>query len=328
MPDVPPTFPDLDLRLVRCFTVVAEHRHFGRAADALHTTQPSLSRQIRRLERQMGTCLLDRSPRGTELTEAGETFLPLARALLESAARAMTHTWAAAQPKRITVGYTTNLIVTPAVVALRRRNPDAEVRAVHLPWNQPREALLDGRADVVVTRLPVRTEGLRVTVLREEARILVVPVGHRLADRDFVTLDDLADEPVPRVPDPGWNAFWRIDPRPGGRPAPDGPLVEDVEDKIEHIAAGQAVAIVPAGEYLNRLRPGLTTVPLKGVTPSHVVLATRAGDHNRLVTAFRELAGHHLVAPTHRKQAPEPTSMQAADHEPHGGVQPSSQKAG
>lgn len=297
MPDVPPTFPDLDLRLVRSFTVVAEHRHFGRAAHALHTTQPSLSRQIRRLERQMGACLLDRSPRGTELTEAGEAFLPLARTLLESAAGAMTHAWAAAQPKRITVGYTTNLIVTPAVVELRRRNPDAEVRAVHLPWNQPREALLDGRADVVVTRLPLRAEGLQATVLREESRILVVPLGHRLADRDFVTLDDIADEPMPRVPDPGWNAFWRIDPRPGGRPAPDGPLVEDVEDKIEHIAAGQAVAIVPAGEYLNRLRPGLTTVPLKGVTPSHVVLATRAGDHNRLVRAFRELAGHHLALP-------------------------------
>ncbi|RDG37030.1 LysR family transcriptional regulator [Streptomyces corynorhini] len=298
MPDVPPKFPDLDLRLVRCFTVVAEHRHFGRAADALHTTQPSLSRQIRRLERQMGACLLDRSPRGTELTEAGDAFLPLARTLLESATRAMSHAWAAAQPKRITIGYTTNLIVTPAVVELRRRNPDTEVRAVHLPWNQPREALLDGRADVVVTRLPLRTEGLQVTVLHEESRILVVPLGHPLADRDFVTLDDIADEPMPRLPDPGWNAFWRIDPRPGGRPAPDGPLVEDVEDKIEHIAAGQAVAIVPAGEYLNRLRPGVTTVPLKGVTPSHVVLATRAGDHNQLVRAFRELAGHYLAPVT------------------------------
>ncbi|MEV4259231.1 LysR family transcriptional regulator, partial [Spirillospora sp. NPDC049652] len=42
---------DLDLRLVRCFTVLAEHRHFGRAAEALHLTQPSLSRQLRRLER-------------------------------------------------------------------------------------------------------------------------------------------------------------------------------------------------------------------------------------------------------------------------------------
>nr|WP_203217826.1 LysR family transcriptional regulator [Nocardia terpenica] len=52
MPDVSLPSADLDLRLVRCFLVLAEHRHFGRAAEALHTTQPTLSRQIGRLERQ------------------------------------------------------------------------------------------------------------------------------------------------------------------------------------------------------------------------------------------------------------------------------------
>ncbi|AOW90287.1 LysR family transcriptional regulator [Streptomyces olivaceus] len=298
MPDVPPTPVDLDLRLVHCFTIVAEHRHFGRAADVMHTTQPSLSRQIRRLERHMGVRLLDRSPRGTELTEAGETFLPLARELLDAAVRAVTHTQATVLPRKITVGYTTNLIVTPAVGELRRRCPDVEVHAVHLPWNTPREALLDHRVDAVVTRMPLRTKGLHVTVLHEEPRALVVPLGHRLAGLSSVTLDDIADEPLPRMSDPDWNAYWRIDPRPDGRSAPDGPLIENIEDKIEHIAAGQAIAIVPAGEYLNRLRPGLTTVALKGVTPVHVVLATRADDRSRLVTTFRQLAEHHLARPS------------------------------
>ncbi|TMV00484.1 LysR family transcriptional regulator [Streptomyces sp. DASNCL29] len=66
---------DLDLRLVHSFTVIAEHRHFGRAAEALHITQPSLSRQIHRLEQQLGARLLDRTPRGSRLTEAGQVFL-------------------------------------------------------------------------------------------------------------------------------------------------------------------------------------------------------------------------------------------------------------
>ena len=79
---------DLDLRLVRYFTVVAEHRHFGRAAADLVIAQPSLSRQIRRLEQQLGVRLLDRTPQGTRLTEAGEVFLPKAKALLSSAAQA------------------------------------------------------------------------------------------------------------------------------------------------------------------------------------------------------------------------------------------------
>ncbi|MFD0851927.1 LysR family transcriptional regulator, partial [Actinomadura adrarensis] len=68
--------------MVRYFTVVAEHGHFGRAAEALHITQPSLSRQIRQLERQLDVRLLDRTPRGAQLTEAGKVFLPRAKALL------------------------------------------------------------------------------------------------------------------------------------------------------------------------------------------------------------------------------------------------------
>ena len=104
MTDSPPPPDDLDLRLVRCFTVVAEHRHFGRAAAALHLTQSSLSRQIGRLEKQVGARLLDRDPRGTRLTEAGEVFLPLATAVLRSCARAASRARAAAEPRRVTMG--------------------------------------------------------------------------------------------------------------------------------------------------------------------------------------------------------------------------------
>ena len=281
---------DLDLRLVRYFTVVAEHRHFGRAAEALRVAQPSLSRQIRHLEQQLGARLLDRTPQGSRLTEAGEVFLPLARALLRSADQAAARTRAAAQPSRITIGYTIGLIITPAVRQLRREHPDADVQTLHLDWNEPRAALLDHRVDAVVTRLPIRTGGLHVTVLYDEPRVLLVPLDHRLAGKESVSIDDIADEPIPRLPDPAWNAYWRIDPRPDGSPAPDGPLVQAIEDKNELIAAGQAVAVIPAGVAIGSPRPDLTTIPLDGVEPSHVVLATRAGDRGRLVAAFRKCA--------------------------------------
>jgi DNA-binding transcriptional LysR family regulator len=281
---------DLDLRLVRYFTVVAEHRHFGRAAEALRVAQPSLSRQIRHLEQQLGARLLDRTPQGSRLTEAGEVFLPLARALLRSADQAAARTRAAAQPSRITIGYTIGLIVTPAVRQLRREQPDADVQTLHLDWNEPREALLDHRVDAVVTRMPIRTDSLHVTVLYDEPRVLLVPLDHRLAGKESVSIDDIAGEPIPRLPDPAWNAYWRIDPRPDGSPAPDGPLVEAIEDKNELIAAGQAVAVIPAGVAVGSPRPDLTTIPLDGVEPSHVVLATRAGDRGRLVAAFRKCA--------------------------------------
>jgi len=296
MSDSPPP-ADLDLRLVRYFTVVAEHRHFGHAAAALLIAQPSLSRQIRHLEQQLGARLLDRTPQGSRLTEAGEVFLPRAKALLRAAGQAAAAARAAAQPSRITIGYTVSIIVTPAVRDLRRQHPDADVHTLHLDWNEPRQALLDHRVDAAVTRLPIRTDGLHVTILYDEPRLLLIPLEHRLAGKESVTLQDIADEPMPRLPDAAWNAYWRIDPRPDGSPAPDGPLVEAIEDKIELIAAGQAVAIIPAGVRTVSPRPDLTTVPLHDVEPSHVVLATRAGDHSRLVAAFRKSAQALLSGP-------------------------------
>ena len=249
--------PDLDLRLVWYFTMVAEHRHFGRAAEALHITQPSLSRQIRHFEKQMGARLIDPTPQGSQLTDAGAFFLPRAKALLRSAADAAAQTRAAAEPSRITVGYTTGLIVTPAVRELRHRYPHTEVRTVHLAGScETRAALLGKRVDALVTRLPFRTDQLRVSVLYDERRVLVVPIGHRLAGKEFATL----------------------------------------EDKFEVIAAGEAVAIT-AGPGGGTVRPDLTAVPLRGVKPSQVVLATRANDRNRLVAAFRKSAQAHLTGP-------------------------------
>jgi DNA-binding transcriptional LysR family regulator len=307
MPDSPPPPPaDLDLRLVRYFAAVAEHRHFGRAAAVLRIAQPSLSRQIRRLEQQLGARLLDRTPQGSQLTEAGEVFLPRAKALLRSAAQAAASTRAAAQPSRITIGYVTNMIITPAVRHLRHRHPDADVHTLYLDWNEPRAALLDHRVDAVVTRLPIRTDQLHVTILYDEPRVLLIPLDHRLAGKESVTLDDIADEPVPRVLDPDWNAYWRIDPRPDGRRAPDGPLIEAVEDKFELIASGQAVAIVPYSNNVRSVRPDLTIVPLLDVEPSHVILATRADDRSRLVAAFRKYAQAHLTGPTPADPASDP----------------------
>ena len=297
-PDHEPLSPaDLDLRLVRYFTVVAAHRHFGHAAAELLIAQPSLSRQIRRLEQQLGARLLDRTPQGTRLTEAGEVFLPKAKAMLRAAAQAAAATKAAAQPSRITIGYTPGLIITPAVRHLRGQHPDANVQTLHLEWNEAREALSDHRVDAVVTRLPLTTDGLHVTILYDEPRLVLVPLEHRLAGKESVTLDDIADEPIPRMADPAWNAYWRIDPRPDGTPAPDGPFVAALEDKNELVASGQAVAIVPGGVYNGQVRPDIIAIPLHGVPPAHVILATRTGDRGRLVAAFRRSAQEFLTAP-------------------------------
>ena len=299
MPESPLRPVDLDLRLAWCFTVVAEHRHFGRAAEALHTTQPSLSRQIRRLEHLLGARLIDRSPQGSRLTEAGEVFLPLAKNLIRSANQAITRTQAAARPSRLTVGYLGGLIVTPAVREMRRRHPDIDVQVQHIGWEDPHGVLFEHRADAVVTRLPFPTDGLLVTILYDEPRSLLMPSDHRLAGKESITLDDIAGEPMLRFKDfaPEWHAFWRAEPRPDGRPVPDGAYIDDLADKFEAVAAGLAVSIVPAGIAIAGFRPDLAVVPIEGIEPSRVVLATRANDNNRLLTAFTRYAQAHITGP-------------------------------
>jgi DNA-binding transcriptional LysR family regulator len=284
---------DLELRLVRYFTVVAEHLNFGRAAAELHLAQPSLSRQIQRLEQRLDVRLLDRTPQGNLLTEAGKAFLPQAQALLHAAHMATVTARAYAPVARITIGYVEDLIITPAVRELRRRHPPARIDTRHLDC-QEMQALPEGRVDVLVARtpLPFAADDVRTSLLYEEPRVLVVPAGHRLAERASVTTADLAgQQPFPcPVAAPAWSAYRLL----GPDPLPAGPAVESFEDKLELVAAGQAIAVLPASDRRSMLRPDLATVPLQDAPTSKVVLASRVGDPNPLISDFRAMARAHL----------------------------------
>ncbi|WP_232323856.1 LysR family transcriptional regulator [Catenuloplanes japonicus] len=279
---------DLELRLVRYFTVVAEHLNFGRAAAELHLAQPSLSRQIQRLEQRLGVRLLDRTPQGNLLTEAGKAFLPEAKALLHAAHLATVTARAHAPVARLTIGYVEDLIITPAVRELRRRHPQARIDARHLDC-QEMAALPEGRVDALVARvpLPFGTGEVRVVPLYTESRVLVVPAGHPLAARASVTTADL-DGHTPYscpVAAPAWSAYRLY----AAGPAPTESM-ENFEDKLELVAAGEAIAVLPESDRRSLLRPDLARIPFEDAPDSEVVLATRAGDPNPLLRAFRAVA--------------------------------------
>lgn len=293
---------DLDLRLVRYFTVVAEHLNYARAAAELHVAQPSLSRQIQRLEDALGVRLLERTTQGSSLSAAGAAFLPRAQALLHAASQATSAARAAAPPRTITIGYVEDLVVTPAVRDLRRRRPDAHVRTRHLDSDEAR-ALPEGRVDVLVARtpLPIPSDDLDVTVLYDEPRVLLVPASHRLAGKESVSPDDFVDEPLVACAGmaAAWTGFWRLHPRPSGDPAPLGPmLVDTFEDKLEAVADGRAVAVVPGDDRRITLRDDLATVPIDGIEPCQVAVVTRADDRNPLVADFRRSAENCLARDT------------------------------
>ncbi|MDH6521752.1 DNA-binding transcriptional LysR family regulator [Streptomyces sp. SAI-135] len=283
---------DLELRLVRYFTVVAAHQHFGRAAADLHVAQPALSRQIQRLEKYLGTRLLDRTPQGTRLTPAGQTFLPRAQALLQAARQAELAVREQARTARITIGYVEDLVITPAVRELRRRHPDAEIATRHLHCRDV-GALSDKRVDALIARapLPLAADDVLTAPLYEEPRMLVVPDGHPLADRASVTAEELAGEEV--APCAFETADW-VSYRILGAGVPP---IESYEDKLELVASGRAIAVLPVGDRRSSLRPDLVTVPVEGAPPSRVVLVSRKGDPNPMIRNLRFAAEAVLTAP-------------------------------
>lgn len=289
---------DLELRLVRYFTAVAEHANFSRAAAELHLAQPSLSRQIQRLEDRLGVRLLDRTPQGAVLTEAGRAFLPQAEALLRAARQAVLTARAHAPAGKVIVGYVEDLIITPAVRRLRERHPLADISTRHLECYDGR-AFTEGQVDVVVARDPLLfpTDEAHMTVLYEEPRMLVIPVDHHLATRTTVSPVDFADGESLLCPHGGTRAIYPTDGYRASNPGPvsAGPVYESFEDRLELVASGQAIAVLPAGDQRSTLRADLTTVPVEGMPTSKVMVATRVGDPNPLVADFVEAARASLI---------------------------------
>jgi DNA-binding transcriptional LysR family regulator len=288
---------DVDMRKLRYFVAVAERLHFGRAAAALYITQPALSRQIRRLEEELGIELLERSSRQVTLTPAGQRLAEDgARLLAESEAAIARARRAQGGKHTLTAGFMLGMDIAPVLKKFARSHPEVEIRLQRLRWWDHAAALRDGRADVGFVRLPLPTEGLELRPLYTEPVCVALPAGHPLAEMTSVDITALADEPVLRYADadPEWNAFWTFDPRPDGSHPPPGPYVHDMEEIVAYVRAARGVAYLPLPTTAAIAPPGVTFVHVDDFPPGQVVLAWDADRPPRhipvLISAARGIA--------------------------------------
>ena len=270
---------------------VARHLHFGRAAAELHIAQPVLSRQIRALETELHASLFRRDKRSTELTAAGRQLLadavPLlagAEALRRRAARA------ARGPDRFVVGFMPGLIVTGAVRAIRERHPGLTVDLLRTGWNDQTDVVHDGRVDVSYVRLPIDKRGLSLRPLLGEPRVAMLPAAHRLAGKETIEIAELADDHL--LQDPAAVPEWRdvATPRPEiGRPSNGRPIYA-VEEKLEHVASGRGIVVLPLSTARFYTRPDVVWARIADIPPNRVSLAWESTRRDPLIAEFAALA--------------------------------------
>lgn len=190
----------MELRQFQQFIAVAEELNFRRAAARLRMAQPPLTAAIKKIEKELGVLLLERSNRVTRLTAAGEIFLEEARRTLFQANNAIRTVKRAGAglvgSLRVTfVASASQDLVPQVLLAFRKRYPEVELQLTEATTKQQIDALFEGRADVGFLVPPVRdTKELIVEQLTEEHLIAVLPTGHRLAKRKRLALRDVAHE--------------------------------------------------------------------------------------------------------------------------------------
>jgi LysR family hca operon transcriptional activator len=265
----------MELRHLRYFVAVAEEGSLTNAADRrLHTAQPSLSRQIRDLELELGVKLLDRGARGITLTPAGRVFLDHARLALlqvEAAGEAARRAAQAGKPAFV-IGFLTGHEVVwlpEALRILREEAPDIEITLTSQSSPDLAGALMRGKVDVAFLRRETQAPGLAFRSVTHEPLVVVVPTGHPLAKRKEIRPKDIAEEiyiaptraaPVLKAVIDAYAARTGIVLNPQYD-------AENLSSAMSLVASTGGVSLLPLYAQ-NLLSPEVVTRPLHGAAPT------------------------------------------------------------
>lgn len=286
---------DVHGRDLRYFVAVAEDLHFTRAAERLFISQPALSKQIRMLERQLGAPLFDRERGGIRLTPVGEALLPHARQVLAAwdTGRAEAEGAKARQRSTLVAGMSTSPGRGGLLPAIRSRftelQPEATVQLRQIGWDDSTAGLADRAVDVALVWLPLPDPGrYRWTVVAEEPRLVAMSDRHPLAGCDIIDFADLLDEPFLALP-PGAGPlrdYWLAVDARDSRPPRIGAEIASTDETYEALVDGRGVCLVAAGNAPLITLGGVTTRPVRGISPSQLALAWQADDTRPLVLDY------------------------------------------
>jgi LysR family transcriptional regulator, hca operon transcriptional activator len=260
----------MELRHLRYFIAVAEEGSLTLAAEKrLHTAQPSLSRQIRDLEYEVGVQLISRSVHGIELTAAGRAFLDHARLALTQAEAAKEAARRAAQPAKPTfaLGFLTGKEINwlpEAMRILHDELPNMEITVSSQNSPDLADALMRGRLDAAFMRPEERGDELAYRRVVTEPFVVIVPSDHRLAAHDAVELREIVGETfiIPSKTAPTSRAVIEDYLKQSGLDI----IPAREVDNITHAVTG-AVALLPL--YPNNLLPwSVTSRPIRGDAPT------------------------------------------------------------
>ena len=223
----------VELRELRLFLTLAEELHFGRAAERLHLTPSRVRQTLRGLEHKLGGQLLHRTSRRVTLTSLGERFLAEIGPVCDQLAGIIERTHAASRGLQGTLrlgllaANSGGPHLTSIIAAFEECFPGCELQVSEVFFTtDPLGPLRRDEIDLMATRLPIRQPDLVVgPTLAREPRVLAVARDHPLADRDKVSVEDIADYPMAPITDSPKELIDTVFPRetPGGRPNPATP---------------------------------------------------------------------------------------------------------
>lgn len=191
----------MELHQLRYFIAVAEERHFTRAARLLGVAQPSVSKQIRLLEEELGTTLFHRTRGNVTLSTAGEAFLPWARQVVTDLASAVDEAReiGGLRRGRLRVGATPSITTAILPQALRRFHatyPGIELKLQEAGSRDLIREVNEGNLDLALVILPVSQRSLETVPLLREELVVAVVSGHPLAERKRIALAELRETPL------------------------------------------------------------------------------------------------------------------------------------